>query len=252
MHRVEPVDFFLECLPIIERIVAAIARRHRLSEADAAELLAFVHERLIDNDYAILRKFEKRSSLQTFLTVVTANLFKDLRNARWGRWRPSAVARRMGPIGIRLEELLLRDSCTLRAAIEILRAAGYQGTDTELARMAAKLPQRHREVDDGLDAANNTPDPKPPEDPLRAAARERIRKALVAALMKLPAEDRLIIRMRFWDQFSVADIARILKLQQKPLYRRVDAIVKRLRKLLRDHGITDEDAGDWLTDDGLW
>lgn len=246
------MDFFLECLPIIERIVADIARRHRLSQADAAELLAFVHERLIDNDYAILRKFENRSSVKTFLTVVAARLFKDLRNAKWGRWRVSAIARRMGPIGMRLEELLMRDGCSLRVASEILRAAGYTGTDAELARMAAKLPQRHREVDDGLDAASKTPDPKPLEEPLRAAARERMRKALIAALMKLPAEDRLIIRMHFWDLFSVADIARTLKLHPKPLYRRLEAIVKRLRKLIGDQGISDEDADDWLTDDGLW
>ncbi len=246
------MDFFLECLPIIERIVSDIARRHRLSEADAAELLAFVHERLIDNDYAILRKFEKRASLKTFLTVVVANLFKDLRNAKWGRWRPSAIARRMGPIGIRLEELLMRDGCSLRVATEILRAAGYTGTDAELARMAAKLPQRHREVEDGLDAASNTPDPQSPSEPLRAERRERVSKALNAALKKLPAQDLIIIRMLYWDRFSIAAIARFLELEEKPLYRRREAIAKRLRKLLRDEGITDEDAGDFLSDDGLW
>lgn len=245
------MDFFLECLPIIEGIVAKIARRHRLSEADAAELLAFVHERLIDNDYAILRKFEKRASLKTFLTVVVANLFKDLRNAKWGRWRPSAIARRMGPIGIRLEELLMRDGCSLRVATEILRAAGYTGTDAELARMAAKLPQRHREVEDGLDAASTAPDPKPLPDPLRAVRRERVWKKLEAALNQLPVEDRIIIRLLYWDRFTVAEISRFLELEQKPLYRRIEAIVKRLKKRLLDGGITDEDADDTLGDEGL-
>lgn len=250
MCTVEPVDFFLQCLPLIDQIVAKIARRHRLSEADAAELRAFVHERLIDNDYAILRKFEQRSSLKTFLTVVASNLFKDFRNAQWGRWRPSSAARRMGPIGIRLEELLLRDGCSLREAIEILRAAGFQGTDAELARMATRFPARSK--DEELDAAREAPDPKPPVDPLSAEARERVQQALLAALEGLSAEERLIIRMRYWDGFLVADIARILKLDQKPLYRRIDAIKERLRELLRQQGVTDEIVGDLLSEDGLW
>jgi len=45
---------------------------------------------------ALLAKFEGRSSLRTFLTVVIQRLFLDHRISAWGKWRPSAEARRGG------------------------------------------------------------------------------------------------------------------------------------------------------------
>lgn len=240
---------FLNALPTVDRILTVIARRNALSASDADELAAWAKGRLMDNDYSILRKFGGRSSLATYLTVVCQNLFLDWRNGRWGRWRPSAVAQRLGPVALQMEELLWRDGHPMREAIEILRARGVAESDIELRRLAAKLPQRvaDREVDieSVVDSTVLGVDPPAVDD----ESRRRLLEALDRLVAKLGAEDRLIIRMRFNDGLSVADIARFLKLEQKPLYRRIEATQRRLRDDLRGLGFDklDDDPDD---DDG--
>lgn len=246
------MDFFLEHLELINRLLARLARRHAMSADDAEEFAAWARARLLDNDCAILRKFEGRSSAATFLTVVVSNLLHDWRNAKWGRWRPSAAACRMGPLGIRLEELLVRDGYSLREATEILRSAGYTGTDGELRRMAAKLPSLRNLGDVTLDDAPELADSSSAADALTAEQWERVKEVIRKTLEQLPAEDRIIMRMRHWDGLTVAKIARILHLEQKPLYRRIEAIERRLRELLLEQGVTDEIARDLLAEEGLW
>src|SRR5580765_7001368 len=127
-----PESVFLANLALIDRLIALIARRHALSASDAEEFGAWAREKIIDCDYAVIRKFGGRSSLSTYLTTVLVNLFRDFRNARWGRWRPSAEAKRRGPIGIRLEELIYRDGHPLRESVQILQALGAQFSETDL------------------------------------------------------------------------------------------------------------------------
>jgi RNA polymerase sigma factor for flagellar operon FliA len=60
---------------------------------------------------------------------------------------------------------------------------------------------------------------------------------LHSLVASLPAEDALIMRMRFWSEMSVADIARTLRVEQKPLYRRLDGIQAKLRAALESRGV---------------
>lgn len=241
---------FVESLPVVDRILAIIARRHALAASDTEEFAAWARSRLMDDGYAILRKFGGRSSLATYLSVVLSNLFRDFRNARWGRWRPSAAAGRMGPVGIRLDELLHRDGCSLREAMGILQSAGSTLTEGELTRMAARLPSHltHREV--GIEHADAVPTPSDVDRP--ASERDRVTAALEAALATLSDEERIITRLRYWDGTSIADIARTLHLDQKPLYRRFEDIQQRLRVVLERHGVSEAMAREALAEEGIW
>jgi RNA polymerase sigma factor (sigma-70 family) len=228
---------FLANLELVDRLVALTARRHALSRVDAEEFGAWVRERLIDNEYAILRKFAGRSSLSTYLTTVVVNLFRDFRNNRWGRWRPSAEAKRRGPIAVRLEELLYRDGHPVREAVQILRSSGCGSTDSELMRLATRLPQRSPKAEVSLEspgASSVADQTEPPRDVDAMLVMEELLRSLVSAL---PAEDALIMRMRFWNNLSVADIARTLHTDQKPLYRRLEKTQARLREALEARGV---------------
>ena len=90
---------FLDHLPVIDQVVQFIGRRHRLDPGAIEELQSAIHLKIIDNDYEVLRKFEGRSSMRTYLTAVVQRHFLDSRTALWGRWRPCACARRAGPSG---------------------------------------------------------------------------------------------------------------------------------------------------------
>lgn len=247
---VDPERTFLDNLAVIDRIFGVIARRHSLSPSDAEEFASWARARIIDGNYAVIRKYCGRSSLPTYLSVVIGNLFLDYRNSIWGRWRPSAAALRMGPLGIRIEELLYRDGHSLREATSVLQSAGVTLSDTEIARLAAKIPLRERTSEVGLEkvgAASIVLDPPPPptdED-------VEIVRAIRAVLAQLPPEDQVIVRMRFWDDISVADIARTLRIEQKPLYRKLESIQKQLRTALAARGIDEARVAEVLAGGSL-
>jgi RNA polymerase sigma factor (sigma-70 family) len=249
----DPEGAFLEHLPIIDRVIAVIARRHALSSSDADEFASWAKSRIIDSDYAVFRKFAGRSSVSTYLSAVFAHLFLDYRNAIWGRWRPSAAATRLGPVGIRLDELLHRDGYTLREAREVLRSAGVEQNDAEIGRMAAQLPARQASSEVSLEALDGTPEEA--AHPLVEVEEEldddgfRILREVLATLQP---EDQVILRMRFWDNTSVANIARTLRIDQKPLYRRIEAIETNLRALLGTRGVDRERARDLMSSRVTW
>src|ERR1044071_2387248 len=115
---------FLASLATIASLIQIVARRHRLSAADAEEFASTVHLRLIEHDYAVIRKFRGGSSLRTYLTVVIARLCLDFRASSWGRWRPSQGARRLGPVAVALERLMVRDGLTFDEACTSLSTRG--------------------------------------------------------------------------------------------------------------------------------
>jgi RNA polymerase sigma factor for flagellar operon FliA len=116
-RRVDLEELFLSALPDVEAAVGFIARRNRLSAAEAEEFAAEARLALIDRDYRILAAFQGRSRLKTYLVTVLQRVFLDLQRRRLGKWRPSAEAVRLGPTAERLERLLYRDGRTLGEAL---------------------------------------------------------------------------------------------------------------------------------------
>jgi RNA polymerase sigma factor (sigma-70 family) len=249
----EPESLFLASLPVIERITGILGRRHALADSEIEEFGSWARAKLIEAEYAVFRKYEGRSALGTYLSVVLANLFRDFRNSQWGRWRPSAAARRLGPLAMQLESLLYRDGHPAREAIEVLKARGAPEAElrTLVNRIPARLLAREVALDTAVEAAPATGSAdasvQTSEAETESAAAER---AIGEALATLEPEDGVIIRMRYWDDFSVAEIARILGLEQKPLYRRLEAIQGTLGAALVARGIDRTRVGALLSREG--
>ena len=87
---------FLAQLDLIDNVVASTCRRHGMLGDDAEDFKSSVHEKKIDDDYGVFRKFRGNSSLETYLTAVINNRCRDYRIQKWGKWRPSAKAKRIG------------------------------------------------------------------------------------------------------------------------------------------------------------
>ena len=236
-----PERLFLDNLQYIDRVADALARRNGMSRDEREDFGAIVRARLIADDYGVIRKFRGESAFTTFLTVVITNAFRDYRTSQWGRWRPSAAARRMGDVAVRLETLLHRDGYPLQEAIQVLRTSGeILPADTILARLAASLPERTTTVltlvppDEVADQASAD------EAVVRREfdeTRLHLERNLAEGLSELSAEDQIIVRMHFWEAMTVADIARALQLDQKPLYRRLERCLQNLRSWLEQRGI---------------
>jgi RNA polymerase sigma factor (sigma-70 family) len=238
-------SLFLEHLQRIEKIVAFICSRHGLRGADAEDFSSLVKLKLIENDYAILRKFRQESSLATYLAVVISSLYRDFRVQRWGRWRPSAMARSYGEDAVKLETLVSRDGYTAREAVELV-AKQSPLTEKMLRSLVAKLPVRDRlrPVEVNADAVATEVDTATTVafDNDEAEERSRIEQSLTDAIDSLQPEDRTIIKMKFWNGMSVADISRIAGIPQKHLYRRLEKLSASLRLRLRQAGVSNEDV----------
>jgi RNA polymerase sigma factor for flagellar operon FliA len=91
MSALDPRELLLANLGRVREIVAFLGRRHRLSTDQQAELEAHVRLKLLEDDYAILRRFQGRSSLGTYLTVVIGNLAHDHARRERARWRATTA-----------------------------------------------------------------------------------------------------------------------------------------------------------------
>jgi len=242
---------FLSQLGWIERVVAAISRRNGLARDDADDFASWTTLRLIEDDYGVFRKFRGESALTTYLAVVIAMLFRDYRTHRWGRWRPSAAARRRGPLTVRLETLVYRDGLRLSQAAEVLRTAGHTDlSDRELATLLNQLPVRQsgRPQEVTPSGGADIPATEHADDLVVSDEVAMARKAIEEQLKRLPLEEQLMLRMRYWEGMTVVEVARGLGLPQKPLYRRLDRALGDLRHYLEESGMSQDGVRAALTE----
>lgn len=256
LDRLNSESVFLEHLGWIEKVAAIACAKGGVKGAEAEDFAGWIRLKLMEDDYATLRRFRGDAQMKTYLATVVARQFQEFRRERGGRWRPSAAALRLGPPARDLEALVYRDGYRLDQAGEKLRTAGRTTlSDAQLARLLARLPQRGplRPVEVSPDLVLPTTEGAFRADELvladeTEALRGRVMAALGHAMDRLEPDDRMVARMHFVDGRTLAEVARTLKVEQKPLYRRVDRLRKQLRESLRAEGVTDDDVLDVLRD----
>lgn len=238
-------QLLVENLDLIDRLVTFTSRRHHLAFSDAEELGSIVRLKLLENDFEVLRKFQGRSSLSTYLTIVIERLCLDYRVAKWGKWRPSAKALRRGPVAVLLETLIVRDGATFEQAVNALQTNyGVTASREELYAILLELPIRTGKRAAPIVARNAEHGVSDPvfniaED--EAASRE-IARVLARAVDAVSPEDRRLLTLRFKEKRTVPEIARQLSLNPKASYRRLTQVLRRLRRSLEEQGVTQADV----------
>jgi RNA polymerase sigma factor (sigma-70 family) len=230
----------------VNRVVRLTGRRYGLSATDIEDCSSWVALRLVEHDYRLLRKFRQESSLKTFLTVVVVKLVRDYCTQLRGRWRPSATAKRLGPFAVRLETLVYRDGLAYDQACEVIRQDPEAPTAKDLAKLFAKIPPRSpvrpRDVDES--ASSEVQSSHEAQDSVEAHEREseyaKIQRAVDEVKAELTAQERTILRLLYEEGLSVADVARALRVPQKPLYRQIARLAERIRKRLEALGVSRE------------
>lgn len=253
LDRSECERLLVTSLPLVGQLSRFFCRGSRMTAEDIEDFIAQVRLHLIEDDYAVLRRFEGRCSFPTYLAMTIQHLLFDYRAKLWGRFRPSFAAKRAGPAAVKLETLVVRDGMSPAEAAAQLTAEGDTMTAAEAERLAAEFPkrkQRAMEVDlDDFDPALAV-DSNAVDENLAARDRDAVsrtvRDVMREAMSDLPAEDRTILRLYFDAGMSIADIARSLGIEQRPLYRRIPRICDVLRTRLTEAGVAPADVTDLL------
>ena len=250
---------------LIQRKLRQLGGRSGLPDHEAEEFRSWALFKLVEDDYRVLGRWEGRCTFSTYLTVVLVNLMRDYRIQVWGKWRPSAEARRGGSVTVLLERLWIRDGLSLEETIERMRTEhGVSLSTAELERIAAGLPrrmERRRVGEEELQrvAVDGQVESRL-EDGERARTAGRLRETLPSLLRTLPAEELLLLRLHYRDGLSMAAIAPLLGRHQRELYTLRDRSLRTLRRALEAAGLSPERVGEvigWTsdprsTDSDLW
>jgi RNA polymerase sigma factor (sigma-70 family) len=240
---------FLAKLPAIDRVIRFSCWRGSLEDADAEDFASWVKLKLIESDYAALRKFENRCSFAAYISIVVQRLLLDYRVQLWGKWHPSTEAKHIGEVGVAIESLLVRDGMAVTDAMPALRRDWPDLTEQRVYEIAARLPKRFprpRAVE--LEKANGEASPcrvnETSFETDRTSLAEEVSAVVREALEEYSEDDRLLLRLHFHSGTSIADIARMLVVDQKPLYRKLQRLLADLRTRLKRRNIDATDLDD--------
>jgi len=240
-----PEELFRDNLALVERVIDGVCRRAGLRDADAEDFASNAKLALIENDYAILRGYEGRAPLGAFLAVVVQRMLSREWMRLRGRWHPSAEAERNGPAAVLLEKLTMHDGRSLDEAVDIVRAADPSLDRNTVRQMADRLPQRFPRLrlvplmtgeDEQPYIARDAADARATEGETRRMS-ERAARVVRETVAALPLQDRMLVRFHFGAEMSIADAARMLGVPQRPLYRRIEALLRQLREALEREGV---------------
>lgn len=236
-------------------LILQVARRYESHRDRALDCFVFVCGALSDDGFRRLLKYrpDAGTRFETWLRAIVANLCLDWRRQQLGRLRPvQAIAglsdldrlayRYLYVLGMR------RDEC-LRA----LRPRFPDLTDEDLsginARLFALLTPRQRwqlgarmagfvsmdDADSPLMSGGGLQVADPSDGPEDLAERDEERSHLEQAMQRLPAPQRLLLRLRFEQELTLAEVARLAGLPDlHRANRQIQAALAELARLLGD------------------
>ena len=193
-------------------------------ENEADRLFNTVLDKLSENDFRILRRFEGRSKITTYLTTIIARTAIDMIRARAGRERTSE------------------------------KTSGIDGPDGKLVVIRkGKMPDAEgTPVKDGIYSGERgeyiVPDKTnvPEIKALKSDSEDKMNIVLSEMLSALSGEERLLLRMKFPEEsdskpLSTDEIAIMLGISHKGVYNRIERLLKKCRIILTDAGVSLED-----------
>jgi hypothetical protein len=221
--------------PHIEQVIRDLCRRNYLAPAEIDDFRGAVYLKLERNDYEVLKEFDGQTTWESFMTLVISREFYLFQQLLWGQWRPSAAATRLGAAAVLLEELVIRDGVLISDAVEIMRSMHR-----------VDLP-RHRLLEFATQLRlSDTPRRVHPAEERRQEQEipnGKLEAALRAAVSLLSPDDRLILELRFRDCQPLTRIARLMKIEARPLQRQIDQATDIIGRSLLAAGIAQNDIG---------
>ena len=218
-------EFLARYSPLIMHVV----RRHGLSDDRSAEAFNHVCASLSDDGFRRLLSFrpDGPARFKTWLIAVVANLCVDWRRKERGRVRPLRCVSRLPELDQQVYRCIYERRMSRVQCLQALMPRFPALTDATVSEINARLftllkPQQRwqlssrtaalKPVTCGVSPEDDDPawqlaEPGPGPDELTAHLQEQRR--LQDALSKLPAEQRLLLRLRYEQDLTLAEVARL-------------------------------------------
>ncbi len=209
------IDFInRQCLKTIKMKSGGFLKGELNIGNEADRLFNRVLDKLSENDFSILRKFEGRSKFSTYLTTIIVRTAIDMIRERAGRDRVetgSGVSR-----SVKLPDT---EGTPVREGKRSGEEGKYFVADTE-----------------------NIPELKV----IGTDREKKMREVISLIFSALNGEEKLLLRMKFpadsgIEPLSTAEISRALGITGKAVYNRIDRIIKKCRKIIENAGIGEND-----------
>ena len=248
-------DAWVEFLDTYSPVLYQTARASTSNEDDAADCYLHICERLAHDGFRRLLKFEPqgKATFTTWLRVVARNICLDWHRSQSGRLRPFKFLERLSPLEIEIYNQRFVRGASPEEALQRIEPQFPGVTLSDLTnieeRLQGSLTSRQQwilgtrkqpefgvsvavageEEDSG---AVNVPDPGPSQE-VRFVEQEQ-QSRLESSVAALPANERLLVQLRFEQDLSLEEIARVCGLNDaQQVHRRLAAILKKLRAALR-------------------
>lgn len=229
-----------------------VVRHIEHDSENVPDCFQFVCERLSADSFRRLRKFRAGGAavFSTWLRAVVRNLCLDWRRKQFGRHRLFKSISRLSGFDQEVFRHLYERRVSFEETFESLRSSFPNLTHSQLnessARINRELTTRQRRLLDAqhsslinptnitwgeVDPAHDVQDPAPsPEAQAVFAQRAR---ALRRALAQLPQRERLLIRLRFEQELTLEQVAKLMDLgNAQRVERQLKAVLMQLRKAL--------------------
>jgi len=213
-----------------------IVRGHEHDEDQAAECFAYVCGALSDRQFRRLRSFrpDGPASFRTWLTAVVTNLCLDWRRQQHGRLRPIGAVAGLPELDQQVYYCMFARGMSRRQCLDSLASRFPDLTEPTVAQISARIfslltPQQRWQLSKRSERlARSHPDfadedEPPPEEasaepgPDDLAAELQERQRVQEALARLPPEQRLLLRLRYEQELTLAEVARLTR--QPDLFR---------------------------------
>lgn len=233
--------------PLILRVVRLFAR----DDDDSSDCFVFVCAQLRERRCSRLRKFDPDgpAKFSTWLYSVVFNLCRDWRRRRRPSYRPFRSISKLPAFDQEVFHLCFEKHETSAEALEHLRPrfpfASEERLEAAIERLHSRLTSRQRwllqarwpqlhsltGVVAGSDEPLELPIPDRDSDPEAIANQRELVSRVGRAVKKLQPADVLLLRLRFEQELTLAEVARLMGMKNpQAVDRQIERILDRLRR----------------------
>lgn len=224
-------DAWSEFLARYSPLIMHVIRRHDADHDRATECFRYVCGALGDDRFHRLLKFrpDGPARFDTWLMAVVSNLCVDWRRGQSGRVRPVRAVMQLPVLEQQVYHCIYVRRLSRAQCLQVLMPQFPELTDARIAEINARLfalltPQQRWQLSvrtsarrpvvrgvtpEGDDPAWQVAEPGPGPDDLVEESQERHR--LAVALARLPARQRLLLRLRYEQDLTLTEVARLTK-----------------------------------------